>query len=201
MTHSPRISEGHPDDLLGAVRRGEAEAVDTWFRAEHPPVYRLCFGFLADAAEAEDAAQDAMLHLMDNLDAYDPRRSYRSWRNTVVLNLCRSRRRGHEARRRAEDAAAAMRREHILPDPAREAGRDEVREVLRESLAALSPREREVFVLRDLEGQPTAEVAAALAIAEGTVRSLLTLARRRLRRLLGARLDPAATGEGGSIRG
>ncbi len=194
MADPPPRSSGTPSpDLLRAVRDGEAAAVDAWFRAEHTVVFRLCFGFLADGEEAEDAAQDAMLHLLDNLHAWDSRRPYRTWRNTVVRNLCRDRHRRREARRRAEDSAAE-RRGDVLPDPTDDIVRGEVREVLRESLAALSPREREVFVLRDLEGMPTAEVAASLSITAGTVRSLSTLARRRLRGLLGARLDPAEGG-------
>ena len=57
-------------------------------------------------------------------------------------------------------------------------------------LRALPEREREAFVLRDLEGLETAEVARLLAIGESSVRSLLTLASRRLRSLLGERLAP-----------
>ncbi len=179
------------------VLDGQAEAVDAWFRVEHPEVHRLCFGFLADAAEAEDLAQDAMVHLLDRLESWDPERSYRGWRNTVVLNLCRDRRRRTAARERAHAQAAEARLavEHgVLPDPSVELERAEVQRVLRESLAALSPREREAFVLRDLEELATAEVAAMLGVSAGTVRSLLTLARRRLRRILGERLPGVAGG-------
>ena len=196
MKQTPPTPDPSPA-LLAAVRSGDGDAVDAWFRSEHPRVYRLCFGFLADAEEAEDAAQDAMLHLIDNLDAWDEERPYRGWRNAVVLNHCRSRRRKSDARRRAEDAAAEAWEARPLPDPAQETARGEVRDVLRAALARLTPREREVFVLRDLEATPTAEVAAALAIGESSVRSLLTLARRRLRGLLGDRLDPAAGSTGG----
>jgi RNA polymerase sigma-70 factor (ECF subfamily) len=192
-----------PEALFVRARGGEPDAVEAWFRREHPVVYRLSFGFLADAAEAEDVAQDAMLHLIDRSDAWDPERSYRAWRDRVVLNLCRDRLRRDAARGRAharareavEDAAAGP----ALPDaagPLEALERAEVARVLRESLASLSPREREAFVLRDLEELPTAEVAATLEITPGTVRSLLTLARRRLRRRLAARL-PGIDGEEG----
>ena len=180
---------------LEEVRRGEPQAVDAWFRSEHPEVYRLCFGFLADNAEAEDVAQDAMLHLLDRLEGWDSNRPYRSWRDTVVLNLCRDRARRNEARGRAHVAAAALtaesKRTGALPsagDPHGELERREVREVLMESLAALSPREREVFVLRDLEERSTSDAATCLGVTDSTVRSLLTLARRRLRGILDERL-------------
>jgi RNA polymerase sigma-70 factor (ECF subfamily) len=178
---------------------GEPEAVDEWFRAEHPEVYRLCAGFLADATEAEDLAQDAMLKLLDNLSAWDRRRGWRAWRNTLVLNLCRDRLRRIVARRGAElrsgDARHAMLPAR-LPDPLSAAQQSEVRDILMAALTELTPREREVFVLRDLEGNTTAESAVALGVGESTVRSLLTLARRRLRALLGERVPELVPGGG-----
>lgn len=72
---TPHPSDGDGSDArVVAAMGGEPAAVDAWFRAEHPEVYRLCAGFLADATEAEDIAQDAMLKLLDNLHAWDRRR-------------------------------------------------------------------------------------------------------------------------------
>jgi len=182
----PKPGEFEKEDLA-SIAAGEPEAVDAWFRREHPQVHRLCFGFLANAAEAEDASQDAMLHLLDHLHQFDPERPYAAWRTTVVLNLCRSRRRSSTARQVAEDSAALLRSEP-QPDTASVVQQAEVRLVLQQSLEKLSPREREAFVLRDLEGNPTEEVADCMGVEPATVRSLLTLARRRLRGFLERRL-------------
>lgn len=175
---------------------GRPDAVDAWFRSEYPEVYRLCFGFLAHSVEAEDVAQDAMLHVMDRLDGWNPERSYRAWRNTLVVNLCRDRHRRSDARNRAHLRAHEARTRAPLPDPLQELERAEVQHELRAALRALTPREREAFVLRDLDEEPTDEVAEVMGVSPATVRSLLTLARRRLRTLLGARLGMSA--EGGS---
>ena len=186
------------DETLQPLLRGDPHAVDAWYRAEHPEVYRLCFGFLAEAHEADDAAQDAMLRILDRLPSYDPSRGYRAWRNTVVLNLCRDRLRRRGARSRATEGAALRDPSGAgprpLPSPEQAAQAAEVRDILAETLASLSPREREAFVLRDLQGESTADAAAALGISESSVRSLLTLARRRLRNLLGPRLADVAGG-------
>ena len=180
---------------LRAVIDGRPDAVDAWFRSEYPAVYRLCFGLLASAAEAEDVAQDAMVHLMDRLESWNPGRSYRAWRNALVVNLCRDRHRREDARSRAHQRAHEAHQREPLPDPLQELERAEVQRELREALRSLSPREREAFVLRDLDGEPTHEVAEAMDVSPATVRSLLTLARRRLRALLGARLGLSAEGE------
>ena len=72
-----------PDSMttarLDAVLAGDPAAVDTFCRQQHPRVYRLCLGFLACSAEAEDLAQDAMLHLLDRLPQRDPARRFDTW--------------------------------------------------------------------------------------------------------------------------
>jgi RNA polymerase sigma-70 factor (ECF subfamily) len=193
---SPRGTDSPDTALLRAVREGDAQAVDAWYRAEHPRVFRLCFGVLADSAEAEDAAQDAMLHLLDHLDRWDPHRPYRAWRAAVVVHLCRDRQRRVATRLRHATRASAERLPPVLPDPSEEALRAEVRATLARALAHLPPREREAFVLRELEGASTEEAAEVLGVTESTVRSLVTLARRRLRNLLDERLLGAAGGPG-----
>ena len=191
--NQPRTDDPAPE-LIAAVLEDDAEAFDAWYRAEHPVVYRLCFGLLADATEAEDAAQDAMLHLRDRLTRFDRTRPYGPWRNTVVLNLCRDRLRRLATRRAAESVEPLSAR---LPRPDEVAYARELAGKLRAALAALSPREREAFVLRDLSGHTTAQAAQVLGVTEGTVRSLTTLARRRLRTLLGPRLPELAGTPGG----
>ena len=198
-----------PLEWIRGARDGDPAALDAWFRHEHPVVYRLCFGFLADAAEAEDLAQDAMLHLHDRLpdwdeNRWDEHRGYGAWRDTLVLNLCRDRLRRLGARSRVHREAAQAALEARGPAAANEAPADgpherleraELRDVLRETLAALSPREREVFVLRDLEGENTEATAERLDIQPSSVRSILTLARRRVRARLEARFGGLVPGE------
>jgi RNA polymerase sigma-70 factor (ECF subfamily) len=189
MSTPPSGARGPDAGLLREVRAGAPEAVDAWFRAEHPEVFRLCFGFLAHRDEAEDVAQEAMLHLLDRIGTWDAARPYRAWRTTLVLNRCRDRARRLEARRSAERSALAEREERVHPHPQASLESREVEELLRQGLGVLPPREREAFVLRDLEGLETAEVARVLEITESSVRSLLALARRRLREALGPILD------------
>jgi len=181
--------------LVLAVLAGDTAALDRWYRLEHPTVWRLALGVLTDPGAAEDLAQEAMLRLHDRLDRWDSERPYTRWRNTVVLNLCRDRLRRSAARDRAETAAAEDRAGRESLPPAAELEQGELRALIGQALGKLTPREREAFVLRELEGLPTKEVAAAMEIGESSLRSLLTLARRRLREFLGARLPETIGGE------
>lgn len=185
-----------PDwSLVQEVLKGEPRALDRWYRAEHPTVWRLALGVLLRAEEAEDLAQEAMLKLHDRLHMWDPERPYPQWRNTVVLNLCRDRLRRIDARERAESAAAEAALPERLPDPADQVEQGELRRLLSLALGQLSPREREAFVLRELEGHSSADVAEVMGIEEGSLRSLLTLARRRLRDYLGRRCPEFVGGD------
>jgi len=193
-TH-PQNAE-RPERWIPRILAQDAEAIDAWYRQEHPTVYRLCFGFLAQDAEAEDVAQDAMLQLLDKLDTFDAARSYGSWRDTLVLNRCRDRRRRNEARGRMQERSVEARAGGTVSDPHAELEAGETQAILREALQQLTPREREVFVFVDLEGLDSTATARRLSITASSVRSLLTLARRRLRGILEVRL-PGLGSEGG----
>lgn len=191
-----------PDDpaaLALEVREGRSEFAGEWYAADYAAVHRLCLGLLASAAEADDAAQDAMLRLHEKLGFWDPKRPYEPWRNRVVANLCRDRLRSSKRRMEHERTAAEKRLESTLPDPADAASASELTAVLEKALGRLSPREREAFVLIDLEGGEAASVAESLDLAASTVRANLSLARRRLRELLSASLPEGFLAEGGAL--
>jgi len=175
-------------DLAQALRAGR-DVLGAWYRAEYPRVHRLCRGFLASRTAADDVAQDALLHLADQLERWDPARPYAAWRNQVVVNLCRDRERA--ASRREHHEGAARRPEVPAPDPADVAASRELAAWIDRCLGALPPREREVFVLVDLEGADAAAVGEQLGVTASTVRAALAMARRRMRELLA----PAVRGE------
>lgn len=177
------------DELLLGVCARDPRAVERWYRLEHPRVWRRCLGLVGARTDADDLAQDAMLKLHDEL----PRRSrdvpYAAWSARVVVNLCRDRWRRVAARERAENAARERRSEAHLPDPSDVLTQTELRDLVTAVLAKLPEREREAFVLRELEQLSTEQVALAMEIEESTVRSLTTLARRRMRDLLAPHVE------------
>lgn len=183
----PTVTDSDPHAELGELarrlRRGE-EVVGAWFRRAWPLVHRLCRGFTASGVDADDLAQDAMVHLHDHIDRWDPERSYVAWQRAVVCNLCRNARRAAGRRRHHEDGAAEERMSRPQSTPLQTLERAEVGEVVDRLLAVLPPREREAFVLCDLEGLRPVDAADVMGVADSTVRAALTLARRRMREAL-----------------
>src|SRR3989442_1699725 len=142
---------------------------------------RVARAVLDDPDDADDAAQDALLAALVKLHQYDPRRPFGPWLMRIVSNAATDRRRRRSVRR-AEPLDPNATAGGPRPDVQTE--RRALGERLREALAELPARRRVAVVLFDVEGYSHAEIAEILGVAEGTVRSEVFHARRRLRVLL-----------------
>ncbi len=142
---------------------------------------RVARAVLGNPEDADDAAQDAMLSALVKLDQYDPRRPFGPWLLRIVANAATDRRRRRTVRR-VEPLDVGLTAGGPRPDTTAE--RRALGERLRQALAELPERRRVAVVLFDVEGYSHAEIAAVLGIPEGTVRSEVFHARRRLRALL-----------------
>lgn len=153
------------------------------FDAHAQRLHRLCRLLLKDHQEAEEVVQEVFLRLHKAQEQGSAPDSPGAWLTRVAANLCHDRNRAgwwprwRHLTDRIEDVALAAR------EPSPEYAAIE-RETLRRIWSAfhrLSDRQREVFVLRHLEGWTTEEVAAALNLRAGSVKSHLFRAVRELR--------------------
>ena len=188
----PALSD--PERLALDLRSGR-DVLGAWYEATFPLTQRLCRGFLASGGpEADDVAQEAMLRLVDEIDRWNPTGPFGAWQRTVVLNMCRNYQRASKRRATHEDAAGRERTLTPAPDPSDALAREEARALLEECLEMLPAREREAFVLVDLDGMAPAEAADIMGVAGSTARAALSMARRRLRDALAPRLQPGFSG-------
>jgi RNA polymerase sigma-70 factor (ECF subfamily) len=142
---------------------------------------RVARAVLRDPHDADDAAQDAFLSALQKLGQYDPARPFGPWLMRIVANAATDRRRRRAVRRTEPlepDAMPGGRRPDV------DAMNAALGDRLRDALEALTPRRRLAVVLFDVEGYSHAEIAQVLGIPEGTVRSEVFHARRRMRALL-----------------
>jgi len=141
----------------------------------------VALAVLGDPADADDAAQDALLAALTNLRQYDAARPFGPWLMRVVANAATDRRRRRRVRH-TEPLDPKLAAGGVAPDA--ETHRRALGQRLREALAQLPERRRIAVVLFDVEGYSHAEIAHVLGIPEGTVRSEVFHARRALRPLL-----------------
>jgi RNA polymerase sigma-70 factor, ECF subfamily len=185
-----------PDDadLLTACAEGDEQALGSLYDRFGGVAYRLALRVVRDASLAEDVVQEAFLTAWRQADTFDRSRGKVS---TWILTL---------VHRRAVDLVRRQARFNALPDqlevmaPPAESTEDDValREARREAQAALSTlsrAEREVLELAYWGGLTQSEIAAALGIPSGTVKSRTFTALARLREALG---PTVGTGRPGS---
>src|SRR5881296_2344485 len=176
-----RIGQQNEADLVAHALAGDRAAFGTLVERYAATARRVARAVLGDPDDADDAAQDGMLSALLKLEQYDPRRPFGPWLLRIVANAATDRRRRRKVRR-AESLDPALVAGGTRPDAAAE--QRALAERLRGALAELSERRRLAVVLFDVEGYSHAEIARILGIPEGTVRSEVFHARRRLRVLL-----------------
>jgi RNA polymerase sigma-70 factor (ECF subfamily) len=149
-------------------------------------VRRVTRAVTGEEHDADDAAQDAFLSALDRIETYDRSRPFGPWLMRIAQNAAIDllRRRAVRHAEPLDEAVTARGR-----DPSQHAESAEIRGALARALAGLPERQRVAVTLFDIEGWPHAEIADALGVPEGTVRSDLFHARRRLREALGS-FDP-----------
>lgn len=167
--------------LAVRARAGDRAAFGELVERYADQARRVARAVLQDPNDADDAAQDAFLAALVKLHQYDAQRPFGPWLMRIVANAATDRRRRRTVRR-AESLEEGLVAGGERPDVAAE--REALNGRLRAALAQLPPRRSLAVTLFDVEGYSHAEIAEMLGIPEGTVRSEVFHARRRLRTLL-----------------
>lgn len=170
-------------ELVLQAQAGDREAFGALVERYSPMVRRLTRAVLRHPEDADDAAQDAFLSAWNAVRRFDGRSPLGPWLARIALNAARDLRRRRRVRA-TEAVPAGQPAPGATPD--RAADQALLRERLDWALAELPERHRLALVLFEVEGYSHAELAALLGIPEGTARSDVFHARRRLRAILGA---------------
>jgi len=184
------------EDLARAAQRGEVRALEALIERHQAKVLRV-LGFLGvPVQDREDVGQEVFVRVFRHLGGYRPRQAFGAWLYRVTVNAAHDYRTRHGRKAAGEtdwqeelESAPDSR-----PGPMESVRRQELRRALEGAMQTLTERERSVFVLKELEGLETAEVARSLGISAITVRRHLFRARRRLRAALGGRSEKKAPG-------
>ena len=202
--------EGGTDDeqLVLALRRRDEQAFTTLVDRYHARLVRLASLFVANQAVAEEVAQETWIGVLQGIDRFEGRSSFRTWLFRILTN--QAKRRGQREARSIpfaafstqtdeDDFAPAVAPERFLPAGDEWAGHwvsypqnwrelpedeflsHETRVVVQQAIDALPENQRIVITLRDVEGFPSTEVCNALGISETHQRVLLHRARSKVR--------------------
>ncbi|MCA1825313.1 MAG: RNA polymerase sigma factor [Myxococcales bacterium] len=168
-----RDGDSELDELtLRRAQAGDDAACRALVERYQRPVFALISRTIGHGPLVEDLAQETFLKAFRALARFDPagRARFSTWLLTIAARL----------------AIDHARRREPAPDrPRLAAGSAELRTALAAAVESLPPDFRAAFLLREAHGFSTAEVAEALGVEEGTVKSRLSRAREALRQILG----------------
>ncbi len=179
-TSRPRVPSIDAD-LLRRMADGDADAFAALFERHRVSVYRVALSLTGDPGASEEVVMDtfgrAYLHRRRLHQDVSPL----PWLHKVALNLCYSRLGRRRLPSQPVTDLVADRLEDATAGPAVNAEWAELRVIVREGIAGLSPKHRAVVVLYYLEGRSLQETADALGLPLGTVKSRVHHALRDLR--------------------
>ena len=171
-------------DLIYRAARGDAEAFRQLVEAYQTPAYRLA-ARMCGPDSAEDVTQEAFLAAWRALPEFRGDCRFSTWLYRLVSNAaidCLRREKKHRDTGDVDDLE--------LPDggpsPQEQAERSDTRDAVRRALDRLSPEHRQVLLLRFMQELDYGEIARALNVSEGTVKSRINRAKSKLREVLAA---------------
>ena len=181
------------------VRRciaGDASAWEDLVKQQNRRIYNICYRFTGSASDAEDLTQEVFIRLYRTMSSYEPDRgSFNTWLTTLTRNMLvdHFRRTRQERMTDSIDASPvsdenaptlAERVEDQAPSPQARLASKETQKMVHQALQKVSPDLREAVILRDLQDMDYKEIAVALKVPEGTVKSRINRGRAELARLL-----------------
>ena len=165
-------------NLVSRAMAGDTQAFRALVEKNQSFVYAVAYRFVNSRTDAEDVSQEAFVRLWKNLGQYRPEVKLTTWLYKIVTNLCldllKSRQHKNSLSQRSMDDSLAIAdsasADAILLE-------DELRAIILRSADELTPKQKAVFILRDIEGLSVDEVCSILGMSAGNVKSNLYYAR------------------------
>lgn len=177
--------------IIQRVLSGDTDAFELLVLDQSKIVYNLALRMVANPEDAADISQEAFLKAFTNLSGFRGDSKFSSWLYKLTTNLCldhlRKRNRHKVLPLTFEDEDGNEETMEIPDDscsPETEAERRELQAQVREGLSQLPPMQREILVLREIGGMSYEEISQQLQIEEGTVKSRIFRARKKLCNIL-----------------
>jgi RNA polymerase sigma-70 factor (ECF subfamily) len=197
------VQLAHPTDeaqLTAAVIKrclgGDSSAWEEIVRSHNRRIYNICYRFTGSQDDAEDLTQDVFIRIYKTLKSYDLERgAFTTWITTMTRNLLVDHFRKSKQDRVTDSMDAAPAADEDAPTlgdqiqdekprPDATVATKETQKMVQMALQKLSPELREAVILRDLQDMDYREIADALKVPEGTVKSRINRGRTELARLL-----------------
>ena len=196
MVVDGELSARDEAQMITSILAGDKEQFHELIRPYERSVYKMALSFMRNEPDAEDVAQEAFLKAFRKLADFRGQAKFSTWLISITLNEARGRLRRQAGVRMESLDESPEEGGHVSPAllrdwrevPSEAVERQEVRQMLQDAIANLSPLYREVLLLRDVEEFSIQETATALALTTSTVKVRLHRARTMMQRELAPKL-------------
>lgn len=180
------MSTEQESEIIEKAKQGDARAIRTLVDEYAPVIFRFSYSICRNQDRAEHATQETFLSILKKLDQFDNRSKFSTWLYTIVSNHCLMLARSEKTRRTVslddEDSSIPeIPVDHWQHDPGSAVESADLKQHLDAAIDKLAPEYKVVFVLRDIEGLSTEEVANITNLSIPAVKSRLHRARAFLR--------------------
>jgi RNA polymerase sigma-70 factor (ECF subfamily) len=193
MTAEDRAASREADrELLEAVLEGDNTAYRGLVEKYQGRVYSMVYGMIRNREDARDITQEAFVKAYRNLKGFRLEASFYTWLYRIAMNLAidhtRKRKRrevaGFDESIASKDADGGIDQIHHEDSPSKALERKQLLARIMDCMQKLSDDQRQVILLREVEGLSYKEIADVMGIPEGTVMSRLFYARKKLQKML-----------------
>ena len=170
--------------LVEKFRGGDATAFEQLVRRKTSKVYGLCYRIIGNAEDAKDISQLVFIKLWENLNKYDPHFAFDTWLYRMVTNVAIDFLRNKQSRENAVNSNLRLVRTSSDAEQGVVVQRKEIENVFNAVSAVLSPKQKTIFVMREMDDLSSSEIAKVLGCRESTVRNHLFNARKLMQQQL-----------------
>jgi RNA polymerase sigma-70 factor (ECF subfamily) len=175
-----------PDDraLVEQIRHGDDGAFEQLVRRKTSKVYSLCYRVIGNAEDAKDISQLVFLKLWENLEKYDAQYAFDTWLYRMVTNVAIDFMRNKQSRENAVNSNLRLVKTSLDAEQGVVIQRKEVEYVFNAVSSCLSPKQKTIFVMNQMDDMASSEIAKVLGCRESTVRNHLFNARKLMQQQL-----------------
>ncbi|MDR3187882.1 MAG: sigma-70 family RNA polymerase sigma factor [Prevotellaceae bacterium] len=175
-------------ELIACSKQGDASAFGRLVAAFQSLVFRLAFRLLCNGEDARDMTQEVFVKAWLQLDKYNPQYRFSTWLYKVTCNMCYDKLRSLSRSPRAAQPLLSRAAQSIASPEQVEAAivNRELKELIAYLTDRLSPKQKLVFTLSDMEGLEAVEIEKITGLSAGQIKSNLHLARKYIRSKINA---------------
>lgn len=179
-------------ELIASIKSDKENAFRRLVEQHKQAVYYLSLSLTGNHSDAEDLSQEVFIKVYQSIEKFRMDAKIQTWLYRITVNAFIDRKRKkvltmtsyHEESNANESTDKSMPEMSIIGDPERQTQARQIQTHIKGAMKHLSPKEKSAFVLRHYHDQPLKEIARLINVSEGTVKSLLFRAVKKMQKHL-----------------